>query len=163
MKWIKIILKTIIVILLQVTLFDRLHIQGWGYPMVYILLLFSMPLLYPQWLEMIIGAIIGLIMDIFCNSLGVHIAACVALTYLRPIILKKLVQDIERIKTDINSKSIGIGAYVKYITLLTFCHHFMIFGLEAWNFQNWDLILIQTACSSVLTILLLLIYNLVRK
>jgi rod shape-determining protein MreD len=163
MKWIKIILTTIIVILLQVTIFNRLQINGWGYPMVYILLLLNIPPQNPRWIEMLVGTLVGLIIDICNNSLGVHMAACVALAYLRPIILKKSVQDVERIKDEICSRSVGGIEYLKCIVLLTILHHLMVFGLEAWSIQNWLLIVIQTLCSSFLTILLLLGYDLIRR
>jgi rod shape-determining protein MreD len=163
MKWIKIILTTIIVILLQVTIFNRLQINGWGYPMVYILLLLNIPPQNPRWIEMLVGTLVGLIIDICNNSLGVNMAACVALAYLRPIILKKMVQDVERIKGEICSRSVGGIEYLKCIVLLTILHHLMVFGLEAWSIQNWLLIVIQTLCSSFLTILLLLGYDLIRR
>jgi len=163
MKWIKIILTTIIVILLQVTIFNRLQINGWGYPMVYILLLLNIPPQKPRWIEMLVGTLVGLIIDICNNSLGVNMAACVALAYLRPIILKKMVQDVERIKGEICSRSVGGIEYLKCIVLLTILHHLMVFGLEAWSIQNWLLIVIQTLCSSFLTILLLLGYDLIRR
>jgi rod shape-determining protein MreD len=163
MKWIKIILTTIIVILLQVTIFNRLQINGWGYPMVYILLLLNIPPQKPRWIEMLVGTLVGLIIDICNNSLGVHMAACVALAYLRPIILKKSVQDVERIKDEICSRSVGGIEYLKCIVLLTILHHLMVFGLEAWSIQNWLLIVLQTLCSSFLTILLLLGYDLIRR
>jgi rod shape-determining protein MreD len=163
MKWIKIILTTIIVILLQVTIFNRLQINGWGYPMVYILLLLNIPPQKPRWIEMLVGTLVGLIIDICNNSLGVHMAACVALAYLRPIILKKSVQDVERIKDEICSRSVGFIEYLKCIVLLTILHHLMVFGLEAWSIQNWLLIVLQTLCSSFLTILLLLGYDLIRR
>jgi rod shape-determining protein MreD len=163
MKWIKIILTTIIVILLQVTIFNRLQINGWGYPMVYILLLLNIPPQNPRWIEMLVGTLVGLIIDICNNSLGVNMAACVALAYLRPIILKKSVQDVERIKGEICSRSVGGIEYLKCIVLLTILHHLMVFGLEAWSIQNWLLIVLQTLCSSFLTILLLLGYDLIRR
>jgi rod shape-determining protein MreD len=163
MKWIKIILTTIIVILLQVTIFNRLQINGWGYPMVYILLLLNIPPQNPRWIEMLVGTLVGLIIDICNNSLGVNMAACVALAYLRPIILKKMVQDVERIKGEICSRSVGGIEYLKCIVLLTILHHLMVFGLEAWSIQNWLLIVLQTLCSSFLTILLLLGYDLIRR
>ena len=163
MKWIKIILTTIIVILLQVTIFNRLQINGWGYPMVYILLLLNIPPQNPRWIEMLVGTLVGLIIDICNNSLGVNMAACVALAYLRPIILKKMVQDVERIKGEICSRSVGGIEYLKCIILLTILHHLMVFGLEAWSIQNWLLIVLQTLCSSFLTILLLLGYDLIRR
>jgi rod shape-determining protein MreD len=103
MEWTKYVLKAIFIIVLQVLVFDGLHIQAWGYPMVYVLLLLTLPTQLPRWAEMLIGMLVGLIMDICNNSLGVHMAACVAFSFWRPILLKKSSQDIERIKGEISS------------------------------------------------------------
>ena len=163
MEWIKYILKAIFIIVLQVLVFDRLHIQAWGYPMVYVLLLLTLPTQLPRWVEMLIGMLVGLIIDICNNSLGVHMAACVALSFCRPILLRKSSQDIERIKGEISSLNIGMVEYMKCALILVVMHHFMVFMLEAWSFQNWWMIILQTLLSSILTLLVILGYEIIRR
>jgi rod shape-determining protein MreD len=163
MEWIKYILKAIIIIVLQVLVFDRLQIQAWGYPMVYVLLLLILPTQLPRWAEMLIGMIVGLIMDVCNNSLGVHMAACVALSFFRPILLRKSSQDIERIKGEISSLNIGMIEYMKCALILVVMHHFMVFMLEAWSLHNWWMIILQTLLSSILTLLVILGYEIIRR
>ena len=163
MEWIKYILKAIFIIVLQVLVFDQLHIQAWGYPMVYVLLLLILPTQLPRWMEMLIGAVVGLIMDVCNNSLGVHMAACVAISFWRPILLKKSSQDIERIKGEISSLNIGMVEYAKCAFILVVMHHFMVFMLEAWSFHNWWMIVLQTLLSSILTMLVIVGYEIIRR
>lgn len=163
MEWIKYILKAIIILVLQVLVFDRLHIQVWGYPMVYVLLLLILPTQLPRWVEMLIGMIVGLIMDVCNNSLGVHMAACVAISFWRPILLKKSSQDIERIKGEISSLNIGMIEYMKCALILVMTHHFMVFMLEAWSLHNWWMIILQTLLSSILTLLAIFGYEIIRR
>jgi rod shape-determining protein MreD len=163
MEWIKYILKAIIIIILQMLVFDRLHIQAWGYPMVYVLLLLILPAQLPRWIEMLVGMFVGLIMDVCNNSLGVHMAACVALSFWRPILLKKSSQDIERIKGEIGGYNIGMVEYIKCALILVLIHHFMIFMLEAWSFQNWWMIILQTLLSSLLTLLVIVGYEIIGR
>ena len=87
MEWIKQIVQALVIVLLQVLLFDHLQIAGWGFPMVYVLILMNLPVQIPRWLEMFIGAAVGLIFDIWSSSLGVNMAACIAFSFLRPILL----------------------------------------------------------------------------
>jgi rod shape-determining protein MreD len=162
MEWIKLVLKSIIIVLLQVILFDRLQIQGWGYPMVYILLLLNLPVQIPRWVEVLIGAVVGVIIDVCNNSIGVHMAACTAISFIRPILLKHTVTDLERIKGEICSASIGRAEYIKSVILMTLFHHLMIFCLEAWSLHNWWLLILQTIFSSILTILVLLGYDMLK-
>jgi rod shape-determining protein MreD len=131
--------------------------------MVYILLLLTLPTQLPRWAEMLIGMLVGLIMDVCNNSLGVHMAACISLCFWRPILLRKSSQDIERIKGEISSVNIGIMEYVKCALILVVMHHFMVFMLEAWSFHNWWMIILQTLLSSTLTLLIIVGYEFIRR
>lgn len=159
MEWIKQIVCALVVVLLQVLLFDHLQIAGWGYPMVYILFLMNLPVQVPRWAEMLIGACVGLVMDIWNSTLGVNMAACIAFSFLRPIFLTNIVQDLERVKGEVCSRSIGRSEYIRSMMILTVVHHLMVFSLEAWSLQNWWMILLQTLISSALTILIIIVYD----
>ena len=163
MEWIKEIGRFIVIIALQVLLFDHLHISIWGFPMVYILFLLNLPPHTPRWAELLIGFGVGLMMDICNTSLGIHIAACVAVAFLRPILLNNFVQNIERITDQVSGKSIGVVEYVKCVVLLTIIHHFIVFSLETWNWSNWWMILLQTIISSTLTALIILTYDRLKR
>lgn len=163
MEWIKQIVRLIVVVLLQVLLFDHLQIAGWGFPMVYVLFLMNMSVQIPRWAEMLIGAVVGLVFDVWHSSIGVNMAACVAFSFLRPILLGNLTQDLERVKGEIYSASIGRIEYVKCLSILIVVHHLMVFSLEAWSWHNWWMVLVQTLISSTLTILIIMGYDIFRK
>lgn len=163
MAWIREIGRFILVILLQVMLFNHLHIGSWGMPMMYIIFLLNLPIRVPRWAEMLLGFTIGLIMDIWTSSLGIHIAACVALSFLRPILLNMSTQDIERIKDHVSSKTVGTGVYIKMAILLTFIHHLIVFSLETWNMHHWWIVIVQTVISSILTLIIILGYDRIRR
>lgn len=163
MEWIREIGKAILLVVLQVLLFNHLQIASWGYPMVYVLILMSIPVRIPRWVEMMIGAVVGMVFDLWSYSLGVHMAACIAFSFLRPILLNNLAQDLERVKGEVNSRSIGRIEYTKCLVFLVLTHHFMVFALEAWSWHNWWMVLLQTIISSALTILIILGYEIFRK
>ena len=163
MEWIRQIVRLVVVVLLQVLLFDHLQIAGWGLPMVYVLFLMNLPVQVPRWAEMLIGAIVGLVFDVWHSSLGVNVAACVAFCYLRPIILGNQIQDLERVKGEVCSASIGSIEYVKCMSILTVVHHLLVFSLESWSWHNWWIVLLQTLLSSVLTILIIMGYDIFKQ
>lgn len=163
MEWIRQIGRAVLVILLQVLLFNHLQIAGWGFPMVYILILMNLPVQVPRWVEMLIGAVVGLVFDLWSSSLGVHIAACVAFSFLRPLLLNNVIQDLERVKGEICSACIGRIEYTKCFVILTLVHHLVVFALEAWSWQNWWMVIVQTLISSGLTILIVLGYEIFRR
>ena len=163
MEWIRQIVRLVVVVLLQVLLFDHLQIAGWGLPMVYVLFLMNLPVQVPRWAEMLIGAIVGVVFDVWHSSLGVNMAACVAFCYLRPILLGNLIQDLERVKGEVCSASIGSIEYVKSLAILTVVHHLLVFSLESWSWNNWWIVLLQTLLSSVLTILIIMGYDIFKR
>ena len=162
MEWIKQIVQALVIVLLQVLLFDHLQIGGWGFPMVYVMILMNLPVQIPRWLEMLIGAVVGLVFDVWCSSLGVNMAACIAFSFLRPILLGNVLQDVERVKGEVCSRSIGRIEYVKCLVFLVLTHHLMVFTLEAWSWSNWWMVLVQTLISSVLTILIIVGYDMLK-
>ena len=163
MKIITEIGRLLLIFALQVLLFNHLHIGSWGLVMMYILFLINLPARIPRWAEMIIGFMVGMMMDVWHASLGIHISACVALTFVRPLLLNNTVQDVERIKDNLSSQNIGRAEYIKCAAILTVLHHFIVFSLETWNIQFWWMVLLQTLISSVMTLVIILGYEYLKR
>lgn len=161
--WIREIGRLLLILVLQVLLFNHMHIAIWGFPMVYILFLINLSPRLPKWAELFIGSAIGIIMDIWYSSLGIHMAACVTIAFVRPLLLANMVQDIERIKDNVKGITIGTLEYAKIVVILTIIHHFIVFALEAWNWSQWWIILLQTLISSAMTIIILLGYDRLKQ
>ena len=162
MDWTKQIGRYILVMVLQVLLFNQLQLWGACHPYIYILCLLMMPITLPHSVDMIIGATVGLVMDIFCNSLGVHTAACILLMYVRPYLIGALVNDKDRLNEQISLRAIGMEALLKYVVILVVLHHLTVFLLAAWSWAHIGFVLLETLVSSVITILLILGYNTLR-
>jgi rod shape-determining protein MreD len=161
--WIREIGRLLLILVLQVLLFNHMHIAIWGFPMVYILFLINLSPRLPKWAELFIGSAIGIIMDIWYSSLGIHMAACVTIAFVRPLLLANMVQDIERIKDNVKGITIGTLEYAKIVVILTIIHHFIVFALEAWNWSQWWIILLQTLISSAMTIIIVLGYDRLKQ
>ena len=122
-----------------------------------------MPITLPRWADMLIGAFVGLVVDIFCNSLGVHIAACVLLMYVRPYLIDAYVSDRERLIGDIDTQSIGVLDFIKYIVILVLLRHTMVFCLTAWSFSHFWFTLLEIVVSSAVSIVLIIGYDLMKN
>lgn len=157
------ILSLVIVLLLQMLVFNNLHFLGICHPYIYILFLIALPIRIPQWIELLIGFGVGLIVDMFCGSPGVHTAACSFLAYLRPIFIRRTIQDAERISMTIDGLSIGFNEYVKLVVLYTLLHHTLVFLIEAWSLAHFWLLLAKIIVSSLFTIALLLFYDRIKQ
>ena len=159
MDWTKQIGRYILVMVLQVLLFDQLQLWGACHPYIYILCLLMLPITLPHSADMLIGAAAGLLMDVFCNSLGIHMAACILLMYARRYLLGGIVNDRERLNEQINLHALGLEALLKYVVLLVIMHHFVVFALAAWSLAHIGFVLLETLVSSLITILFIIAYN----
>ena len=159
MDWTKQFGRYVVVMLLQVLLFDQLQLWGVCHPYIYVLCLLMLPITLPHSVDMLIGAAAGLVMDVFCNSLGIHMAACVLLMLIRPYLLGVIVNDKDRLNEQINLRTIGLEALVRYTVMLVLVHHLTVFSLAAWSWSHMSFALIETAVSSAVTILVVLGYN----
>lgn len=162
MEWTKQLGRYIAVMLLQVLLFDQLQLSGACHPYIYLLCLLMMPITLPHSVDMLIGAAAGLIMDVFCNSLGIHTAACILIMFIRPYVIGAVVNDKDRLNEQIHLHSIGMEALIKYTVILVVIHHLTVFSLAAWSWHYIGFVLIETVVSSLVTILVIIGYNTLR-
>lgn len=159
MDWSKQIGRYFLVMLLQVLLFDQLQLLGVCHPYIYILCLLMMPITLPHSADMIIGAVVGLIMDIFCNSLGVHTASCIFIMFIRPYLIGAIVNDKDRLNEQITLRTLGMEPLLKYVVILVLAHHLMVFLLAAWSWSHIGFVAVETIVSSLITISIIIGYN----
>lgn len=159
MDWTKQLGRYIVVMLLQVLLFDQLQLWGVCHPYIYILCLLMLPITLPHSVDMVIGAIVGIVMDIFCNSLGIHMASCILLMFIRPYLISGIVSDKDRLNEQISSRTLGMEAMLKYVVILVIIHHLTVFTLAAWSWHHIGFVLLETLVSSIITILIIIGYN----
>ena len=159
MDWIKQIGRFIVVMVLQVLLFNQLQLWGVCHPYVYVLCLLMMPITLPHSVDMVIGAVVGLLMDVCCNSLGIHTASCILVMFLRPYLIAAFVNEKERLTEQISVRAIGFEAFIKYAVLLVMIHHLAVFMLAAWSWSHIGFELAETVVSSMMTLLLIIGYS----
>ena len=163
MIWFEQIIRFVVVYLLQILLVNNLHFMGVVDPCIYILALLVLPAEVNKLWQLLIGFAAGFVMDIFCNSMGVHTLACTTLMFARPSLIGWLVQEDERLVGTISSLTLGWETYIKYVVFSTVIHHTLVFLFSAFTFRAFWLTLIQIIVSSLLTIVLLIGWEAVRK
>lgn len=162
MDWTKQIVRYIVVMLLQVLLFNQLQLWDVCHPYIYILCLLMMPITIPHWMSMVLGAVAGLVMDVFCNSIGIHMAGCILLMYIRPYLIGAIVNDKDRLNEQISTQTIGWEAMLEYVIIMVVLHHLTIFSLAAWSWTHIGFVLLESLVSSTVTILVIMGYNSLR-
>jgi len=163
MPWTNVVIRWVVVILLQILLFNNLQLYGLCQPQIYVLCLLMMPITLPRWADMLVGFALGFLMDILGNSIGVHTAACTLLMFVRQPLISSLVQDAERLTGEISWSSISPDAYIKYVIILICIHQTAVSFLSAWSFHHIWMTLLQIIISSALCIGIVLGYSVIRS
>ncbi|MCX7551808.1 rod shape-determining protein MreD [Xanthomarina sp. F2636L] len=145
--------RFIILALLQVLVLSHINFLGYINPYLYIIFILLYPLKNNRIVFILLSFLLGLTIDMFLDSGGVHAAASVTIAFIRPVVLKftfGAVYDHQTMKFS----NVEFGSKLTYIVILTLIHHFILFSLEIFNFYKIILILQNTLFSSIFTIIL---------
>ena len=152
-----------ILIFIQVFVLDKIRLHQMITPYLYFLFILWLPFKLNRFFLMVIAFITGFTIDSFRHNPGFHAAACVLIAYLRPFIINILMPR-EGTDTNYEEPSIkslgGIPAYLFYVGFLSFLHNAWLFLLEAWQFGNIWYFLVKTLLSTLITLLLIIITEL---
>jgi hypothetical protein len=160
---IKLVLTFVIYLVLQIVVLRNFVFFDVAFCFVYIACILLIPdEIDPIWV-ILISFLIGLLVDIFYNTAGVHASASVMIGYLRGYIIKFLfpTRGVENDIT-ISLKEMGSERFVRYVAILTIIHHSMLFFVEAGGFQFFLITVLKIICSVIFTMFLIIILQYVR-
>jgi rod shape-determining protein MreD len=149
-----------VLVLIQVLLFNQVHLGGFLNPYIYVLFILLLPVSMPQYQVLLLSFLIGITIDWFSNTLGLHASATVLLGFLRfPVI--KLISQKESDQSDYPGlQQTGMRWFFLYISILVVIHHFSLFSIEVFSFENFHRTLLRSVASSVFTVFILFISQL---
>ncbi|AXT19059.1 rod shape-determining protein MreD [Flavobacteriaceae bacterium AU392] len=147
------ILRFITLILVQALILNNINFLGYVNPYIYILFIILFPIKNNRLLFLFISFLLGLTLDLFLDSGGVHAAACVTIAYIRPVILKFSFGALYDHQT-IKFSSTEFSKRITYITIITLAHHIILFSLEIFSTDKIILILKKSFFSGIFTIIL---------
>lgn len=153
------IVRFILLLAAQILIFNNMSFFGYLNPYPYVLFILLFPVNGNKYSLLLASFVLGIIMDMFCNSGGVHTTACIALAFLRPSFFKfSFGVSYEYQTIRINDK-LTPERFSFILTTITL-HHTILFVLETFRISFIFDILFKIILSSIFTILLvvLLIY-----
>ena len=116
-------------VLVQVLIFNQVQFSGFFNPYVYVLFIILLPLSTPRYIVLILAFLLGLVIDIFSNSLGVHSASTVFIAYIRPLVIR-IISNREDDKSDypgLNQNK--LSWFINYVVFMVLIHHTLFFYL----------------------------------
>lgn len=158
---VKYVLQFIVLILLQVLVVDQI---SFGYasefiiPSVYFLFVLMLPLTISNGALMFLAFSIGMMVDVFKSTPGMHASAMVVLGYSRPYLLKLIEprEGFDILKSP-SIYSMRKNIYLVFVSLAAIVFHLWYFTIEVMRFSDFHVILLKTLFSSIISVLLIIL------
>jgi len=154
----------ILLVLLQILLFNNIQFSGYVNPYVYIMFILLLPVEIPSWLLLILAFFTGMTIDIFSGTPGMHSSASVLAAFIRPSVLRSnSPRDGFEPGAQPSMLAYGFRWFLIYATLVVLVHHTALFYLEVFRLADFFRTLLRVLLSSVFTVTFVLIIEYYRK
>jgi rod shape-determining protein MreD len=154
----------ILLILLQLLLFNNIQFSGYVNPYVYIMFILLLPIDIPSWLLLILSFVTGLIIDFFSGSPGMHTSATVLAGFVRPYVLRIVSpRDGYESGSDPSMLNYGFRWFFFYALLLVLVHHTALFYLEVFRFAEFFRTMLRVLLSSIFSLTFILLIEFYRR
>ncbi len=148
-------------VLIQILLLNNVQFINYINPLVYVLLIITLPQDTEKWFIILYAFLIGILLDIFEGNIGLNSSSLVFIafisTYIHKIVIPKNSIDI---KDKLTLQTLGLKTFSVYAISIIFIHHLFLFSLE--NFSNSGIffLLLKVFLSTITTFIIVLIFQL---
>ncbi|CAN5482666.1 rod shape-determining protein MreD [soil metagenome] len=152
------ILRFFVLVFVQVLIIKHIELGRFINPFLYVLFIIVLPFETPKWLLLVVSFVLGITIDMFYDTPGMHAAACVLMAYIRPGILKLFSpRDGYEFGTQPTIQYLGIPWFLSYAGILIVIHHLILFYIEIFRLHEFFSTLFRVIVSSVFTLLLVVV------
>lgn len=157
-------LIAVILILLQVLLFNNIQFSGYVNPYVYVMIILLLPAVIQPWLLLIVAFSTGMVIDLFSGSPGMHASAMLIAGFSRPYVLRLISpRDGYESGSDLSMSAYGGRWFFIYTVTIVLIHHLTLFYIEVFRFADFFRTLLRALISSGFTIGFILLLEYYRK
>lgn len=144
------LLWLLLALVLQVLLFNHLSLLG-GLVFVYVIALLKMPLNINRSLQILIGFLAGYLVDVFCNTHGMHALAAGTMMFFRIPILTSIEKGKDLKTIEINFTGLDVSVYMRFMLTILVFFAVILYFIEAFTLFNFLVTLEKVVISVLLT------------
>lgn len=154
------IFRFIALVLIQVFILNNIRINGYINPYLYVLFILLLPFETPGWLLLISSFFLGLSIDIFTHTPGMHTFAAVFMAFCRPGVIR-LISGRKGIEAGMKPgiKDMGLQWFATYSFFLILLHHILFFFLEVFRMNELLQTLYRIMLSTIASLVLVLLFE----
>lgn len=161
------LLRFVVLLLVQGAILSNVVLwEGKAQVYLYVLFIIMLPLRTPTMMTMLLGFLLGLGVDMFYDSPGLHASAGVMVAFVRSYFIRVLTpRDDYDINDRPNISRMGLLWFIKFSSALFFVHALWIFFLEAFSFSGFGLTLLKAIATAFITLVVsvITVYLFTRK
>ncbi|MGM9697755.1 MAG: rod shape-determining protein MreD [Prevotella sp.] len=157
------IVTFVVLCLVQSLVLNHIHIFGFATPLLYTYMVLEFQRNYPKWAILLWCFMLGIVIDTFSNTPGVTSASLLIIGAIQPYFFEMFLQRDSAEDLSPSITTLGISKYIFYATTLVLLHCLVFFTLETFNFFNWLQWLKCVCGSTVITVILVITIESVRK
>ncbi len=142
--------------MLQIFLLNNLTISTRFAPMVYAVCIIMLPLEISQLRILLVGLLLGVIMDLTMGVNGLNVIATLPIAFFRrPILhLAAGVSDLAKKDGIPSPERLGGHRFHRYVVSMVVLHSLLFFGFERLSFDNFGFFLSRLLCSTAASLAL---------
>jgi len=144
-------LRFVLLVLAQVMIFNRLNFMGFINPMVYVLFFYWYPIRTNRFLFLVLGFLLGFVIDMFSDTMALHAMAGLTLAYTRPLVMRFCFGANYEFQGFTFKNTTRIQR-ITLLLLLILIQHGIFFTFEILSFSHILLILKKILFTSILTL-----------
>jgi rod shape-determining protein MreD len=160
------IIRFLVLVLAQILVLNNIQVSGYIVPYIYVLFILLLPFEIPGWMLLLTGFALGITVDLFTQTPGMHASATVFMAFLRPWVLEMSApRDGYEAGTFPRLYYMGFQWFLRYTVILVLAHHFMLFYIEVFRFSEFFSTLLRVLLSSLFSVILIMLsqYFIYRK
>ncbi len=155
-NWLRFSFIFLLLVMLQVWILNTIHLFGLATPLFYSYFILKLPADTSRNSLVIIACSLGLVIDLFSNTMGFNMLACTVMGFSRYYILDAFAPR-DMAKSIIPSiETFGFRLFMRYAAILVVIHHVVLFTAESFIFFNIVMLVLKIVGSTILTLLLVL-------
>lgn len=154
---IKYFLMFVTLVAVQVLFLNQIQFSGYINPYIYVLFIMLLPLNAPRYAVLLLSFMIGISIDIFSNTLGIHSFASVFVAYLRPAIIRVITNREEDMSEYPGLAQTGFMWFLSYTSIMVIIHHLVLFYIEVFTLNNFFDTFLRAILSSVFSIFVIVL------
>lgn len=152
------LLRFAFLLLIQIVVFNNVGIYNMVNPYLYVLFILLLPLDTPLYLLLSLSFAMGLSIDTFSDTGGMHAAASTLIAFMRPLILLIITPRGGYEHQSVpNLKNMGLQWFLAYSITMVTIHHLVLFQIEVFRINEFLITLTRSILSSIFTLLLILL------